>query len=40
MFPTDTRPILVNVVFFIDLPPRIEDSAGWRLFQMPQKVFD
>ena len=40
MFSSDRGRVAVNVVLFIDLPPRIKDSAGRRLFQQPDEALD
>jgi hypothetical protein len=40
MLSSDRGRVAVNVVLLIDLPPRIKNSAGRRLFQQSQKVID
>ena len=40
MLSSDRRCVAVNVVLFIDLPPRIKDGAGRRLFQQADEALD
>jgi len=40
MLSSDQGRVAANVVLFIDLPPRIKDSAGRRLFQQPDEALD
>src|SRR6266699_2075866 len=40
LFSPNARGLSANIVFLINLPPRIEDGARGRFFQQPQKVFN
>jgi uncharacterized protein YeaO (DUF488 family) len=40
MFSSDQGRVTSEVVLLIDLPPRIKDSAGWRLFQRSDEPLD
>ena len=40
MISSDQGRVAANVVLLIDLPPRIKDSAGRRLFQQPDEALD
>ena len=40
MLSSDQGRVAANVVLLIDLPPRIKDSAGRRLFQQPDEPLD
>ena len=40
MISSDQGRVAANIVLLIDLPPRIKDSAGRRLFQQPDEPLD
>src|SRR5438105_12508762 len=40
LLPSNARHARADVVFLINLPPRIEHSPGWRFFQEIEKAFN